>query len=131
MTVKSAKYPANIVCDLKEYIGDYKVVNISIGPDNGYYILAVSSIPQRIDGMFPQIQTTTIHNYKVIIVQKDNVYKVNIDKQKWNYHFVQPIGNDRLLLACGRSRYYGLNKYDLNGKIFDLNGADKFLSNCE
>ncbi|WP_010243293.1 hypothetical protein [Acetivibrio cellulolyticus] len=123
MLVKSANYPANIICDLKEYLCDYQVVSISIGPDNGYYILAVNNIPPRINGRFPQIQTSTIHNYKVIIVQWENVYTVNIDNQKWNYHLVQPIGNDRVILACARARYYGRNKYDLNGKIFDLNGT--------
>ncbi|MFZ5987722.1 MAG: hypothetical protein ACOYWZ_11435 [Bacillota bacterium] len=122
MLVKSATYPANMVCDIKEHLDGYKIVCIAIGADNGYYILAVNNIPSRINGMFPQIQTSTLHNYKVLIVQWDNVYTVNIDNKKWNYHLVQPTGNDRLLLACARSRYYGRNKYDLNGKIFDLNG---------
>lgn len=123
MLLKSAIYHANMACDIKEYLDGYKIVSISIGADNGYYILAVNNITSRINGMFPQIQTSTIHNYKVIIVQWDNVYTVNIDNQKWNYHLVQPIGNDRLVLVCARSLYYGRNKYDLNGKIFDLNGT--------
>lgn len=123
MLFKNANYQVNMICDLYEYLEDYQIVSVSIGADNGYYILAVNSIPPRIDGMFPQTQTTTFQNYKVIILQWDKVYTVNIDNQEWNYHFVQPIGRDRLLLACARSRYYGRNKYDLNGKIFDMNGT--------
>jgi hypothetical protein len=123
MSIKNAMYSANMVCDLKEHLDGYKIVSISIGANNGYYILAIDNVPERINGMFVQIQTSTLHNYKVIIVQWDNVYTLNIDNQKWNYHYVQPIGDDKVILACARSKYYGRNKYDLNGKIFDLNGT--------
>lgn len=123
MLFKNVRYNVNLICDLKEYLDDYEIVSISIGADNGYYILAVNSVLPRIDGMFPQTQTTTFQNYKVIILKWDNVFTVNIDNQEWNYHFVQPVGNDRVLLVCARSKYYGQNKYDLNGKIFDLNGV--------
>ena len=83
MTVKSAKYPANIVSDLKEYIGDYRVVNISIGPDNGYYILAVSSIPQRIDG---------IQDIKV--TDKNVIWTSYFDEGVFgNYGWDEPIGS--------------------------------------
>ncbi|MCX7748205.1 MAG: hypothetical protein N2645_15165 [Clostridia bacterium] len=122
MSANNNKYQANMICDLQEYIEGYQIISISIGADNGYYVLAVNNVPKRIDGMFQQTQTSTQHDYKVITVQYDNVYTVNIDNQEWNYHFVQPIGDSNILLVCARSRYYGHNKYDLNGKIFDLNG---------
>lgn len=121
MFFKYAEYEIKMICDLKEHLEGYQIVSISIGVDNDYYILAVNSIPPRIDGMFPQSQTTTLQNYKVILLRWDNVYTVNIDNQEWNYHFVQPI-NDGILLACARSKYYSKDKYDLNGKIFNTNG---------
>ncbi|EMS72061.1 hypothetical protein [Ruminiclostridium cellobioparum] len=123
MFFNNVKYRVNPICELREYLEDYEIVNISIGADNDYYILVVNNVPPRIDGMFPQTQTTTCQNYKVIILKWDNVFTINIDNQKWNYHFVQPIGNDMLLLVCARSKYYGQNRYDLNGKIFDTSGV--------
>ncbi len=123
MLFKNVKFQVNMIRDLYEYLEDYQIVSVSIGPDYGYYILSVNNIPPRIDGMFPQTQTTTLQNYKVIILQWDSVYTVNIENQEWNYHFVQPIGNKGLLLACARSEYYSKDKYDLNGKIFNFDGV--------
>lgn len=54
MFFNNIKYRVNQICELREYLEDYEIVNISIGADNDYYILAVNNVPPRIDGMFPQ-----------------------------------------------------------------------------
>lgn len=75
----TVKYQVGMVCNIKEYVEGYQIVNISIGSDNGIYILAVNSVPQRISGMFPQTQISTRQNYKIIIVHQDSIFTVNID----------------------------------------------------
>lgn len=123
MMLRRVKYKATLVGDTREYAIGYKIVSISIGADNCYYVLTVNNVPERVDGMFPQTQTTTLQNYRIIKVQWDNVYVIDIGNQKWNYHFVQPIVENKILLACARSEYYNESKYDLNGRIFDLKGS--------
>lgn len=117
------KYKANLVGDMREYSIDYKIVSISIGADNCYYVLMVNNIHERVEKILPQTQTTILQNYRIIKVQDDNIYIIDIGNQKLEYHFVQPMWENNILLASARSEYYNESKYDLNGGIFDLNGS--------
>ena len=115
------------VCDLQPVLRDDELVNIAVGPDGGYYILAVDSSPPFIKG-YPQIRTTRRYHYKAIILKSDHWETIPISHQDWNYHYLQPLG-DRLLVACARSEYHGPGQYDMNARIFDRDGSlvDEFL----
>jgi hypothetical protein len=109
--------------DISVYIQGFQIVSASIGFDDNIYILLIDETPERIDGMFVQSKTQNAHTYKVLTVGKDFVSELPIYNQRFNYHFVQPFNNDKLLLVGARTRYFNKDKYELNGKLFDLNGV--------
>ncbi|WP_078553748.1 hypothetical protein [Bacillus alkalicellulosilyticus] len=123
MIKKTIKIDIPIWNDYTEDLQGYHIVDASLGPRGEVCILAVNDIPGRIDGMFPPVKTTEQYDYKVIIDMNFHKQIVEIKNQRWNYHFVQPIEDNHILLVCGRSYYYEEGKYDLNAKVFDSSGA--------
>lgn len=111
------------IYNISHYTHGFQIVSASIGYDKNVYILLIDAPPETIDGMFVQSKTKSVHNYKVLTLGNDFVHELLIYNQNFNYHFVQPYYNDKLLLVGARSRYYNKDKYDRNGKLFDLNGA--------
>jgi hypothetical protein len=110
MSVKNAFYPANMVCDLKEYLDGCKIVNISIGANKGYYILAVDNVPEKINGTL----------IKEILLGEDNFicdcYALNVvnDNKVWFCYYC-----DFLL---GKIKGGKIDYYDPK-----ISGADGFL----
>lgn len=73
--------------------------------------------------MFVQSMTSDLFTYKVVTIDEDGqIYETLLTKQRFNYHFIQPLDTDKLLVVGATTRYYSPNNYELNGKIFDLNG---------
>ncbi|MBE0342080.1 hypothetical protein E4V51_14150 [Paenibacillus sp. 28ISP30-2] len=91
------------------------VVSSSIGFDDSLYILRIDRAPERKQGMFVPSRTTDGHTYKVLTLDGDHMEELLLSGQKFNYHFVQPLGEDQLLLVGARCSYYGSDQYDLNG----------------
>ncbi len=121
--MKKIKYHINSITDINCYVEDYKLVNISQGANQEICLLAVNAVPQLEKGMFPQSQTQSFHNYKVILISERFTHQINLLNQSWSYHFVQPIDSKNILLACGRSHYYKDNSYDKNGKVYTNEGT--------
>lgn len=114
----------------KKY-NDFELVNISIGRDNAIYILLVDIKPALDGEGFVKVGTKKKHNYKVLICVDEFISEIDIpdqkwnNNQKWNYHYVQPIGNNNLLLVCGRSAKRSKEDFDLNAAIFDYDGKEQ------
>jgi hypothetical protein len=122
MFKKVSKQRLESTNDFSNDFKGYQIVDTSLGRDGEICILGINTLPERIDGMFPPVQTKEAYTYKVIIKSAYKKLEVLLPNQRWNFHFVQPIDNGNLLLACARSHYYENNKYDLNAKVFDQNG---------
>ncbi|WP_053366321.1 hypothetical protein [Bacillus sp. FJAT-27245] len=115
-------YQLNPAVDFKNDLKGYSLVSASLGPSGEICILGVNKVPERMNGMFPPVQTENSHKYKAIIIGKGYKQEVKIPKQRWNYHFIQLIDKNHILLACGRARLYKNGEFDLNGKVFDMDG---------
>jgi hypothetical protein len=109
--------------DFTADINDFHLITTSLGPNREILALAVNGVRERIDGMFPPAKTSTNHHYRAVIKSIDDVRKVDVSNQPWNYQFVQLIEKNKLLIACARSYFYGDGNYDHNGKIFDFDGT--------
>lgn len=100
----------------------YTLCHASLGFDGEIYILLASADPELFDGSFPQTRTNESVNYKALVFKEGKYRTIPINNQKWNYHFLQPLGEKHLLLACARSTNYGNGKVDENARIFDREG---------
>lgn len=120
---KTIKHTLELQYDFGEYINGFTVVDSSIGPMGEICILTVNKVPERIDGAFPPVHTTESHDYRVIILAKGEIKEIVLKNQKWNYHFIQTIDNDNILLVCARAHLYDDGKFDRNAKVFDRNGT--------
>jgi hypothetical protein len=120
--LKKVEIQLNSLNDVREDLQGYTIIDSSLGPKNEICILAVQKIPELIDGMFPPVKTKEKIHYRVIIHSQDGKRIINLNNQRWNYHFVQPIDESNILLVCARSHYYESGKFDLNAKVFDNYG---------
>ncbi|MEY8743350.1 hypothetical protein AB9M62_28325 [Bacillales bacterium AN1005] len=111
------------VFDLTAYEDGFVFVSASFGYDGNLYILWIDQIPERERGMFVQSDLQQKRVYKVLIVDSVQhcVQGITTLESHFNLHYVQPLGEE-LLLVGARSRYYGQDYYDLNGKIVDRQG---------
>lgn len=100
----------------------YSLCHVSLGPDGEVCLLLASSIPELIDGSFAPTRTDEAITYKALMIKDGELSETTIPKQKWNYHFLQPLGEDQLLLACVRSINYGGGQVDENAQVFDRDG---------
>lgn len=115
-------YKVKSAADIKDDLMGYTIVSASLGASGEICILGVNEVPEKIDGMFPPVQTETTLNYKAVIEGKGYRQVVELKNQKWNYHYIQLIDENNILLACARAKLYKDGKFDLNAKVFDLGG---------
>lgn len=108
---------------------DFEFVSVDLGPRNELLILAISKPPDfREDGRgasFPKIKPDQPHDYMILCTDENGLRRFDIKEQLWNYHHVQPLPAGELLLVCVRSRHYGNNVADLNGRVFGEDGSLK------
>jgi hypothetical protein len=121
--MKKKKIQIEPLINISNFVKGFEIVSASIGFDDNIYVLVIDEAPERIDGMFVQSRTKIAHTYKVLTIGEDFVNELPIYNQRFNYHFVQPIHDDKILLAGARSRYFNKDKFELNGKLFDLDGV--------
>ena len=122
MFKKTLKFQLDLLSDFREDLQGYTIIDSSLGPRGEICILAVQNVPELIDGMFPPTKTKEKYHYKIIIRYQDGTRHIELNNQNWNYHFVQPIDDNNILLVCSRSYLYESGKYDLNAKVFDIHG---------
>jgi len=117
--------------NLKELLKSYQqsidsLVNIQIGYDDRVYILLSAKIPERIQGMFVDTEANTSYAAICLSVDWDSgevVYQEIVDLKfhKMNFHFIQPIGENILLLGA-RCMYHKNNGPEKNAVIVDSSG---------
>ena len=82
----------------------YTMVNMQIGYDDALYLLFSARVPERIQGMFVDTQANTEYRALCLFIDwqdgsllGEEVLEFGV--RKMNFHFIQPIGDDILLLA--------------------------------
>ncbi len=118
-------YDAHLWIDLREELTDKEISSFSLGYDGKLYILTTytkDNVQYRTpNGMFAKLRSDKPNNFIVYIADSKQVEEYIIPKQKWNYHNIQPLPNDELLLLCGRTN----KRSKENANIFSLDGVIK------
>lgn len=107
-------------------IQGYELVELSIGYDDIVYLLFSKSIPERVNGMFVPTKSNTDYKCLILVVDWDNnelfsTELFNLGVQEANIHFIQPIG-DNILLLGARAYFYKDGNTDKNAIIIDKYG---------
>ncbi len=113
------------IADISTDLACHKLINANAGLDKELYILLHCGIPncRKVKGGdFAKIQTEQEHDFNVLRLTPDGVERIEIANQTWNYHFVQPLADERLLLAGARSCRRSATDIDHNARIFDRSG---------
>lgn len=58
------------------------------------------------NGSFPATITEESYCYQVIHIRNGQMTVLHLPNETWNYHHVQPIDDDHILLVCARSYYH-------------------------
>ena len=119
---KSEKVMLEPAVEWKMEPDGYSLCDASLGPDGEVCLLLASSIPDLIEDSFSPTRTAEAITYKALFVKDGEWSETTIPKQKWNYHFLQPLGEEYLLLVCARSINYGDGRVDDNARVFDRQG---------
>ena len=107
--------------DMSAHMEGFDVVSAQLGGDGCVYVLLINHIPKRTQGMFVPSVLKETYTYKVLVIEDDYMEAVVMEGQHFNYHYVQPLRN-QLLLVGARCTYYGVGKYDLNAKVCNYKG---------
>ena len=113
--------------DLQPHLESLEIISFAFGPDAAVYVLAI--VPpidcreQRSGASFEKIGPHAPNSFVVLRCDDSAVNRVETHSPFWNFHHVQPLPNDELLLVCARSRYRGPDDYDANAHVFNLAGA--------
>jgi len=119
------------VTDLAEKLQGWNMVSVQLGYDDRTYVLLIDEVPERDRGAFMQTELKRSPTYKVLIVDlrlpaekgdgEARVREILIEGETFHYSYVQPLGEE-LLLVGARSYYYGRGNYDLNAAVFSPEG---------
>lgn len=108
--------------DLAEEMQSYMPVSISIGPRGEPCLLLTKEQPPLHQGMFPQTVTEEAYDYKIVILREAGKQVLHLPNEHWNYHFVQPLDQDQILLAGARSEYHSADHIEENASVFTKEG---------
>ena len=115
---------------LQPFLADGEVVAFNVGPEGHVYlVIALRPLDYRVAqpgwAIFPKTEPDQAQKYRVIALSGDRpILDVIIERERFNIHDVQPLGDD-LLLVCARSHYRGPKDFDKNGRVYTRGG--KFL----
>ena len=110
----------------KNGLSTYEMVNLSIGNDDKIYCLFTENIPSRIKDMFEPTINNSIYKAASFDVNwtSGEIYSsevINFGLLKINYHFIQPIEENYLLLGA-RAMLYKDGETEKNALIIDRFG---------
>lgn len=116
------------IADLAPYLNGGSVVAFDAGPDgNVFVVIALKPLdyrtgPQNGPDMFAKTVPAQPQRYRILEIRDSTVIRdVTIESAPFNAHFVQPVGDD-FLLVCARSVRRGPNSFERNGRFFDADG---------
>jgi hypothetical protein len=115
---------------LDDHIRGFDLVSLSVGPAGDLHILAVTAPAQYHEGDIYNVRrvilwTENPHDYCVLRYDGTKSVRYEISEQHWNFHNVQPLASDELLLVVARSRHFDDGGFDRNAKVFTFDGALK------
>jgi hypothetical protein len=126
--IKTCKVKLAPVVDLAEPLSEGKLVAFNAGPDGSVYV-AIAQGPiddRRMNKSGSSFVKTVAEHPQTYRVMKCSDGKLALDvvikDEKFNIHFVQPLGHGELLLACARSHYRSREDIEKNGRIYSLDG---------
>ncbi len=107
-----------------------RIVAFNIGADGLLYILlAIKPLDYRCGAQpdqanFPKIHPESAQSYDLYRLEHGELRLIStIRDEKFNIHHIQPLGSDRLLLACARCQRHADETADENGRIYRLDGT--------
>ena len=116
------KTPITPIANLHEELKHATPLSIAIGHHNDVFVLLAKEQPPLINGMFPATVTEKAYHYHVIHLKDGQKTVLHLPKETWNYHHVQPIDDDHVLLVCARSYYHDAQNIEENARVYDKNG---------
>ena len=88
----------------------WAMADCSVGADGMIYLLFSACVPERINGMFVDTRANT--EYRGLAIAADwqdgtilGWEQYDFGVHEMNYHFIQPVGEDILLLGARARRY--------------------------
>lgn len=116
------KIPITPIADLHEELKYATPLSIAIGHHNDVFVLLAEEQPPLINGTFPATFTEKAYSYQVIHLKDGQKTVLHLPEEMWNYHHVQPIDDDHVLLVCARSYYHDAQNIEENARVYDKNG---------
>lgn len=114
--------PITPILNIQKHIEGFIPLSISIGPKQDLLILLVEEQPPLVDHRFPATVTEEYYSYKVLRLKDGEETVLHLPNEQWNYHIVESIDDDHILLACARSIYHDETHVDQNGRVYDWDG---------
>lgn len=121
-------FTPRLCADFTADLTDLRVVRVTLDFAGNMYVLAVAEKDfERLYGRgTPKHKMLSKpHDFVVLSAVESVINRVIIPNQRWNYHFVQPMPENDLLLVYARSQYYAKDEYDLNAAVFAPDGTLK------
>jgi hypothetical protein len=108
----------------------YELVSASLGPDRAVYLLGASTTADYREtlqggGSTPKVMSDQPNDFVVICFDGSHMQRKEFNSTRMNFHFVQPLPEDEILLVCARSGYRSPDGYDLNAHVFSMDGQSK------
>jgi hypothetical protein len=116
--------------DLASHLEGFDVVSISVGPKGELYVLVVTTPAEYHMGDIYKAPLVKLwadrpHDFRILRYDGHDIVRHDLREQIWNFHYVQPLPPDELLLVIARSRHYTDGTFDLNVKAFTPDGTQK------
>jgi len=116
------KTPISPIGSLREELKYANPLSIAIGHHNDVFVLLAEERPPLINGSFPATVTEESYKYHVVHLKDGKKTVLHLPEEKWNYHYIQPIDDDHILLVGARSYYHGPQNIEENARVYDKNG---------
>ena len=87
------------ILTIQKHMEGFIPLSISIGPQQDVLILLTEEQPPLIDGSFPATKTDEHYSYKVLRFMDGKETVLHLPNEYWNYHLVESIDDDHILLA--------------------------------
>ena len=116
------KIPITPIANLHEEFKHATPLSIAIGHHNDVFVLLAEEQPPLINGSFPATVTEESYSYHVVHLKDGQKTVLHLPEEKWNYHYIQPIDDEHILLVCARSYYHDADNIEENARVYDKNG---------
>jgi hypothetical protein len=115
---------------LDDYLAGFDLITFSVRPTGDLHVLAVNSpadyhIGDIYNARRVILWTDQPHDYRVLRYDGSEGMRYEVREQHWNFHHVQMLLPDELLLVVARARHFADGAFDRNAKAFTLDGLLK------